>query len=115
MYIIVIYLYYYIFNVINIVHWFLGVFSPVETNLSSQQRETLLNCGAECKGVLVSLAFKMFFLAVASWAIFLRPVKATMPRIYVFRAIVLALISICCGTFWLFYVVQVTEGKSIQF
>jgi vang-like len=91
----------------------LGFFSPAATNLSPQQRETLLNCGAECKGVLVSLAFKMFLLAVASWAIFLRPVKATMPRIYVFRAIVLALISICCGTFWLFYVVQVTEGMYV--
>lgn len=56
----------------------------------------------------------MFLLAVALWAIFLRPVKATMPRIYVFRAIVLALVSICCGAFWLFYVVQVTEGKSIK-
>ncbi|CAI6368966.1 unnamed protein product [Macrosiphum euphorbiae] len=88
----------------------LGVFSPAATNLSPQQRETLLNCGAECKGVLVSLAFKMFLLAVASWAIFLRPVKATMPRIHVFRAIVLALVSICSGIFWLFYVVQVTEG-----
>lgn len=55
----------------------------------------------------------MFLLAVATWAIFLRPVKATMPRVYVFRAIVLTLISICCITFWLFYMVQVTEGKSI--
>jgi len=56
----------------------------------------------------------MFLLAIASWAIFLRPVKATMPRIYVFRAIVLTLVSICCGTFWLFYVVQVTEGMFSQ-
>ncbi|XP_050428336.1 vang-like protein 2 isoform X2 [Adelges cooleyi] len=88
----------------------LGVFSPAVTNLSPQQRETLLNCGAECKGVLVSLAFKMFLLALAAWAIFLRPMRATMPRIYVFRAAVLALVSICCVAFWLFYVVQVTEG-----
>lgn len=100
-------------KIFNVIIFSLGVFSPADTNLSPQQRETLLNCGAECRGVLVSLTFKMFLLAVASWAIFLRPVKATMPRIYVFRAVVLALVSICCGTFWLFYVVQVTEGKSV--
>ncbi|XP_050533485.1 vang-like protein 2 isoform X2 [Daktulosphaira vitifoliae] len=88
----------------------LGFFSPEVTNLSLQQRETLLNCGTECKGVLVSLTFKMFLLALAAWAIFLRPLRATMPRIYVFRAMVLALVSICCTSFWLFYVVQVTEG-----
>lgn len=33
-----------------------------------------------------------------------------MPSIFVFRAVVLLLVLICCFTYWLFYVVQITEG-----
>ncbi|KAK7870201.1 hypothetical protein R5R35_012748 [Gryllus longicercus] len=70
----------------------------------------LLACGAECKGLLVSLAFKLVLLAAGSWAVFLRRPRATMPRIFLFRATVLVLVLVCTFAYWLFYVVQVTEG-----
>jgi vang-like len=33
-----------------------------------------------------------------------------MPRIFLFRAVVLVLVLVCTFAYWLFYVVQVTEG-----
>ena len=71
----------------------------------------LLSCGAECKGLLVSLVFKLILLAAGAWSVFLRKPGATMPRIFMFRAAVLLLVLICIFAYWLFYIVQVTEGK----
>ncbi|KAJ9584575.1 hypothetical protein L9F63_021085, partial [Diploptera punctata] len=77
-----------------------------------QQRRQLLACGAECKGLLVSLAFKLVLLAAGAWAVFLRRPRATMPRIFLFRAAVLVLVLVCTFAYWLFYIVQVTEGAT---
>lgn len=78
--------------------------------VASQQHRQFLACGAECKGLLVSLAFKLVLLAAGAWAVFLRRPRATMPRIFLFRAVVLVLVLVCTFAYWLFYVVQVTEA-----
>lgn len=88
---------------------FLGVFSALNpaNTVSQQHRLALLSCGAECKGLLVSLAFKLVLLAAGAWAVFLRGAVATMPRIFLFRAAVLISVFVCTFTYWLFYIVQV--------
>lgn len=86
----------------------LGFFPDSTTVLTMQQRLELLSCNAECKGQLLGLAFKLIFLAIGSWAVFLRPQNATMPRVFLFRAGVLVLTLLCICTYWLFYVVQVS-------
>nr|CAD7441382.1 unnamed protein product [Timema bartmani]CAD7452306.1 unnamed protein product [Timema tahoe]CAD7590785.1 unnamed protein product [Timema genevievae] len=89
----------------------LGFFPAlVPGSAGTQQRMRLLSCGAECKGLLVSLAFKLALLAAGAWGVFLRRPRATMPRIFLFRAAVLVLVLVCVFAYWLFYVVQVTEG-----
>lgn len=85
----------------------LGFFPDSTTVLTMQQRLELLSCNAECKGQLLGLAFKLVLLAIGSWAVFLRPRNATMPRVFLFRAGVLLLTMLCICTYWLFYVVQV--------
>lgn len=70
----------------------------------------LLACNAECKGLLVSLTARLILLALGLWALFLRKPTATLPRIFLFRATVLLLILISTFAYWLFYIVQVTEG-----
>lgn len=85
----------------------LGFFPDSTTVLTMQQKLQLLSCNAECKGQLLGLAFKLVLLAIGSWAVFLRPRIATMPRIFLFRAGVLLLTMLCICTYWLFYVVQV--------
>lgn len=87
----------------------LGFFPALSSSLGVQQNLKLLACGAECKGQLVSLAFKLVILAVGAWAVFLRRPNSTMPRIFLFRAFVLAFVLVCTFAYWLFYIVQVTE------
>ncbi|KAL0275962.1 UNVERIFIED_CONTAM: hypothetical protein PYX00_003659 [Menopon gallinae] len=93
----------------------IGVFSALNpaTSISQQHRIALLSCGAECKGLLVSLAFKLVLLAVGAWAIFLRQAVATMPRIFLFRAAILLVVFVCTFSYWLFYIVQVTEQAAL--
>uniref|UniRef100_A0A1B6E0L4 Vang-like protein n=1 Tax=Clastoptera arizonana TaxID=38151 RepID=A0A1B6E0L4_9HEMI len=88
----------------------LGFFPELTSSMSVHQRQQLLSCGAECKGLLVSLVFKLVLLAAGGWGVFLRKPRATMPRIFLFRAIVLVLVLICIFAYWLFYIVQITEG-----
>ncbi|XP_025163686.1 vang-like protein 2 isoform X2 [Harpegnathos saltator] len=88
----------------------LGFFPDPTTVLTMQQRLQLLSCNAECKGQLLGLAFKLVLLGIGSWAVFLRSRAATMPRVFLFRTGVLLLTTLCICTYWLFYVVQVTES-----
>ncbi|XP_015609701.1 vang-like protein 1 [Cephus cinctus] len=88
----------------------LGFFPDSTSVLTLQQRLQLLSCNAECKGQLLGLAFKLVLLGIGCWAVFLRPGNATMPRVFLFRAGVLVLTLLCICTYWLFYVVQVTES-----
>ncbi|GJQ68857.1 Vang [Trypoxylus dichotomus] len=87
----------------------IGFFPALSTNLGLQNSAKLLACGAECKGQLVSLAFKLIILAVGAWAVFLRKPNATLPRIFLFRAAILVFVLVCTFSYWLFYIVQVTE------
>ncbi|XP_039447196.1 vang-like protein 1 [Culex pipiens pallens] len=79
-------------------------------DLSQNDRLKLLACNAECKGMLVSLAARMLLLAIGVWALFLKKPAAIMPRIFFWRAFVLVLVLITTFAYWLFYIVQVTEG-----
>nr|XP_040234113.2 vang-like protein 1 [Anopheles coluzzii] len=79
-------------------------------DLSQNERLRLLACNAECKGMLVSLAARLLLLAIGLWALFLRQPAAIMPRIFLFRSCALLLVLISSFAYWLFYIVQVTEG-----
>lgn len=68
-------------------------------------------CGPECDGLVISFVFKLFILAFGSWAVFFRRPKATMPRICMFRAAILALIVIFMISYWLFYSVRIAEKR----
>lgn len=90
----------------------LGFFPSAFDNADIAQinKTQLLACNAECKGLLVSLVARMILLALGLWALFLRKPVATLPRIFLFRATVLLLVLIATFAYWLFYIVQVTEG-----
>ncbi|XP_037945943.1 vang-like protein 1 [Teleopsis dalmanni] len=81
--------------------------------LTQTVRTHLLACSSECKGLLVSLTVRLLLLAIGLWALFLRRCSATMPRIFLYRAVVLLLVTICTFAYWLFYIVQVTNGAKI--
>ena len=66
-------------------------------------------CGVKCEGLFISLAFKLLILLIGTWALFFRKPKATMPRIFIFRALVLFLIFVLTFAFWLFYGVRIYD------
>ena len=68
-------------------------------------------CRPECEGLLISFAFKLLVLLVGAVALFFRKPRATMPRVFVFRAIVLFLVFVLTFAFWLFYAVRIFKEK----
>ncbi|CAF92656.1 unnamed protein product [Tetraodon nigroviridis] len=60
-------------------------------------RDTLEPCGTPCEGLYVSLAFKLLVLLISSWALFLRSPRATLPRFFVFRCLLMVLVCLVCG------------------
>lgn len=90
----------------------LGFFTAAFENpdVAQLSKTHLLACNAECKSLLVSLVARMILLALGVWAVFLRKPVATMPRIFLFRATVMLLVLLSTFAYWLFYIVQVTEG-----
>ncbi|GAB1603169.1 vang-like protein 2-B [Argonauta hians] len=68
-------------------------------------------CKPECEGLLISFTFKLIILLMGTMALFFRHPKATMPRVYVFRAVVLFLVFVLTFAFWLFYGVRIFKRK----
>lgn len=73
----------------DVVSVFSGFFPAIAPTLTLHQKLQLMACGSECKGLLVSMAFKLVLLAAGAWGGFLRRPRATMPRIFLFRAAIL--------------------------
>ncbi|XP_033838491.1 vang-like protein 2 [Periophthalmus magnuspinnatus] len=74
-------------------------------------RDSLEACGTPCEGLYVSLAFKLLVLLISSWALFFRPPRATLPRFFVFRCLLMALVFLFVASYWLFYGVRVLEPR----
>ncbi|XP_014681349.1 PREDICTED: vang-like protein 2 [Priapulus caudatus] len=69
------------------------------------------SCDAACEGLLMSLAFKLVILGIGAWAVFYRRPKATMPRVFVLRGIVLVFTFIFTFCYWLFFGVRILAGQ----
>ncbi len=78
-------------------------------------RDTLEPCGTPCEGLYISLAFKLLILLFATWALFLRPPRATLPRFFIFRCLLLALVFLFVASYWLFYGVRVLEPRETDY
>jgi len=74
-------------------------------------RNSQLKCEVECDGLLISFSFKLFILAVGSWAVFYRKPRATLPRVHLFRALISLLLLLFLTAFWLFYAVRLVEQR----
>lgn len=74
-------------------------------------RSDLEPCGVICEGLYVSVAFKMLFMILGSWAVFLRTPRYVLPRLVEFRAFLLLLLCIFLLSYWLFYIVRVLGGQ----
>lgn len=68
-------------------------------------------CTVECEGLLINMAFKLLILLIGTVALFFRQPRATMPRVFVFRIVVLFLVFVLTFAFWLFYGVKIMQEK----
>ena len=71
-------------------------------------------CGPElttCDGILISFFFKILLLVLASLLLFFRSPRASLPRVFLSRAIILGLILFLTVAYWLFFMVQSSERR----
>jgi len=73
--------------------------------------QNVTDCGTACLGSLISMAFKLILLLVASWAIFFRRQRTSMPRVFLFRSGIMLLVILLTLTFWLFYGIWIFEEQ----
>nr|XP_020510186.1 vang-like protein 2 [Labrus bergylta] len=78
-------------------------------------RDTLEPCGTPCEGLYISLAFKLLILLISTWALFLRPPRASLPRFFIFRCLLLALVFLFVASYWLFYGVRVLDSRETDY
>ncbi|XP_056410377.1 vang-like protein 1, partial [Hyla sarda] len=64
-------------------------------------------CGVICEGLYISVAFKLLFIALGSWAVFFRCPRCVLPRLVEYRALLLLLLSLFLVSYWLFYMVRI--------
>ncbi|GAB5575411.1 vang-like protein 2 [Prionailurus iriomotensis] len=73
-------------------------------------RDELEPCGTICEGLFISVAFKLLILLIGTWALFFRKQRADVPRVFVFRALLLVLIFFFVVSYWLFYGVRILDS-----
>nr|XP_040034805.1 vang-like protein 1 isoform X1 [Gasterosteus aculeatus aculeatus]XP_040034813.1 vang-like protein 1 isoform X1 [Gasterosteus aculeatus aculeatus]XP_040034823.1 vang-like protein 1 isoform X1 [Gasterosteus aculeatus aculeatus] len=73
--------------------------------------EKLQSCGTACEGLFISVAFKLLILLLAVWALFFRPPRAGLPRVFVFRALLAVLVLLFVASYWLFYGVRILDSQ----
>ncbi|KAJ8246693.1 hypothetical protein GJAV_G00254350 [Gymnothorax javanicus] len=73
-------------------------------------------CGTACEGLFISAAFKLLILLMGVWALFLRPSRASLPRVFLFRALLAVLVLLLLLSYWLFYGVRIldTQDRNYQ-
>uniref|UniRef100_A0A668AYW2 Vang-like protein n=1 Tax=Myripristis murdjan TaxID=586833 RepID=A0A668AYW2_9TELE len=73
--------------------------------------DRLQACGAACEGLFLSISFKLLILLLAVWALFLRPARASLPRVCVYRAFLTTLTLLLTMSYWLFYGVRILDAQ----
>ncbi|XP_016314874.1 vang-like protein 1 [Sinocyclocheilus anshuiensis] len=73
--------------------------------------DRLRACGTACEGLFISVAFKLLILLLAVWALFFRPPRAGLPRIFVFRALLATLVLLFVLSYWLFYGIRILDSQ----
>lgn len=91
----------------------LGLLSDNVSIYTVQQKLMHSSCNVECKGGLLSIAFKVPLLGIGYWILFYKPREAITPRLSVFRNGVIFLTFLCLSAYWIFYIVQVTDHRFI--
>lgn len=107
---------YFVFTVATVVGLLIFL-TPIAFILLPQilWRTELAPCGTVCEGLFISVAFKLLILLIGTWALFFRQPKADLPRLFVFRTLILVLVLLLVFSYWLFYGVRILESKDLNY
>lgn len=79
-----------------------------------QDQFSTKQCGTKCEGMYISIGVKEIVLLFALWALYVRPTKAFLPRLNVFKVGMMVFVYLVIICFWLFYAIRVI-GKPLDF
>ena len=71
-------------------------------------------CGSNCDGLFISFAVKELLLVIGIWALYFRLSRVTLPRVFVLRVGMMALVFMVLVCYWLFYGLRVID-KTVHF
>jgi len=69
------------------------------------------NSTVTCEGMYIGIGVKEFVLIFGLWALYIRPNKAFLPRINIFKVGMMVIVYIVIICFWLFYALRVIKLK----
>lgn len=72
-------------------------------------------CGYNCDGIFISFTVKELLLVIGIWALYFRKSRVSMPRVFVLRVGMMALVFVVLVCYWLFYGLRIIEKKTPQF
>ena len=72
-------------------------------------------CGTDCDGLFISFAVKELLLVIGIWALYFRKARVSMPRVFVLRVGMMALVFVVLVCYWLFYGLRIIEKQSQNF
>lgn len=78
-------------------------------SLSDEWR--ISECTSDCDALFMSFVFKLMLLLVGTWLVFVKQPRANLPRIFLYRALVLALVFLLVISYWLFFVVRAADRR----
>ena len=68
-------------------------------------------CGIACDGMYIGIGVKELVLSFGLWALYVRPNKAFLPRLNIFKVGMMVIVYIVIICFWLFYALRVVKHK----
>jgi len=75
----------------------------------------VVDCDADCQLILVGLSIRLLLLIIATcMLLFLYRPSSSMPRVFIYRVLLISLLVVTTITFWLFYVFRVLGKHSEQ-
>lgn len=76
-----------------------------------QSSWVIADCGSACDGIYISIGVKEIVLMFGLWALYVRPSKAYLPRLNVFKVGMMVLVYATIICFWLFYAIRMLGKK----
>lgn len=102
---------------VSLILGLLSIFSPlvfiVMPVVLTEWKISTGSCTIACEGMYINMAVKELVLIIGLWALFVRPSKAFLPRLNIFKVGMMAVVYMVIICFWLFYAFKIIGQQGI--